>query len=760
MAEPSSAHDRAGRPDAAGSGEPPEPQADATAAGQAGGARPSSRTGCGGRSPTWTTCASASTARSRGSGQAERPRVAARGCRSSTTSSCALEHPPTTARRDRRGRRARCATRRSTSWPGSASRASTTSASRSTRPGTRRSARSRPMPPPGTVVAVCGPATATPDALLRPAAVVVATEAGLMAAPRTSTRCSGVDRDASRRRDPARLPQAGPHLPPGRQQGPGRRGAVQGDLRGVRRAVRSRDRARRYDRSAHDFRQVPEGVDPQTWAGARGAAVRAPGARPGRGGHRRVRRTDVGSRARASTSRTSSAACSAAGGGGGRGARSPAPTRRPSSTLTVEEAYRGGRTAITLAGPGRPAQLRRDDPARRHRRPAHPAGRAGRPGQRRRPGGRPLPGRADRPAPPVPGGGPGHLTSTCRSRPGRRRWAPRSPVDTPGGEAKVRVPAGYLERPAAAAARPGHAQPARRARRPLRRGPDHGAAAAQRRRARAVRGAGRACRRSTRGGGETDDRTAYPLARRVPAALDLESFARAPALHPDAGPAVRRARPARRRAGRRRAALVRARAAAGGRPDAAAARRAVAELRRARPRARPARPHRRAWKPALRRQRTHDRPTGGTTMDMNRLTQKSQEALHDAQTDGAAARPHRGRRRAPAARPARPARRPGPAAARRRPAPTPDALRADARSRAARAGRGSPARAPHPARCSSPSGSARLLDTAEREARRLKDEYVSVEHLLLALLGEGRRTAAGRRAGGARRHPGRRSCRR
>jgi ATP-dependent Clp protease ATP-binding subunit ClpB len=40
---------------------------------------------------------------------------------------------------------------------------------------------------------------------------------------------------------------------------------------------------------------------------------------------------------------------------------------------------------------------------------------------------------------------------------------------------------------------------------------------------------------------------------------------------------------------------------------------------------------------------------------------------------------------------------------------------------------------------------ARLLDTAEREARRLKDEYVSVEHLVIALLEEGSDTAAGRR---------------
>ena len=39
----------------------------------------------------------------------------------------------------------------------------------------------------------------------------------------------------------------------------------------------------------------------------------------------------------------------------------------------------------------------------------------------------------------------------------------------------------------------------------------------------------------------------------------------------------------------------------------------------------------------------------------------------------------------------------------------------------------------------------RLLDTAEREAHRLKDEYVSVEHLLIALLEEGSESAAGRR---------------
>jgi ATP-dependent Clp protease ATP-binding subunit ClpB len=42
---------------------------------------------------------------------------------------------------------------------------------------------------------------------------------------------------------------------------------------------------------------------------------------------------------------------------------------------------------------------------------------------------------------------------------------------------------------------------------------------------------------------------------------------------------------------------------------------------------------------------------------------------------------------------------------------------------------------------------ARLMDRAEQEAKRLKDEYVSTEHLVLALVDEGPTTAAGRRLG-------------
>jgi ATP-dependent Clp protease ATP-binding subunit ClpB len=129
-------------------------------------------------------------------------------------------------------------------------------------------------------------------------------------------------------------------------------------------------------------------------------------------------------------------------------------------------------------------------------------------------------------------------------------------------------------------------------------------------------------------------------------------------------------------------------------------------------------------------------------MDPNQLTQKSQEALHDAQTkalrfghaevdgehlllalldqaEGIAPRlldqagADSGRLRA--------------------------ALEAELSRRPKVSGPGaSPGQVLITARLS------RLLDAAQQEAGRLKDEYVSVEHLLIALLAEGPSTAAGR----------------
>jgi ATP-dependent Clp protease ATP-binding subunit ClpB len=126
-------------------------------------------------------------------------------------------------------------------------------------------------------------------------------------------------------------------------------------------------------------------------------------------------------------------------------------------------------------------------------------------------------------------------------------------------------------------------------------------------------------------------------------------------------------------------------------------------------------------------------------MDMNKLTQKSQEALHEAQTlalrlgqsevdgehlllalldqpDGLAGRliPDGGALRTE--------------------------LERDLQARPRVSGPGA-----SPGQVFVTQRLARLLDTAEREAKRLKDEYVSVEHLILALAEEGSSTAAGRK---------------
>ena len=129
-------------------------------------------------------------------------------------------------------------------------------------------------------------------------------------------------------------------------------------------------------------------------------------------------------------------------------------------------------------------------------------------------------------------------------------------------------------------------------------------------------------------------------------------------------------------------------------------------------------------------------------MDSSRLTQKSQEALHDAQTkalrfgqtevdgehlllalldqpDGLV--PHLL------------------AAA----GADPDRLRADLQAELSRRPKVSgPGAAPGQVYLTQ--RLSRLLDTADREARRLKDEYVSVEHLVMALIEEGSQTPAGR----------------
>ena len=130
-------------------------------------------------------------------------------------------------------------------------------------------------------------------------------------------------------------------------------------------------------------------------------------------------------------------------------------------------------------------------------------------------------------------------------------------------------------------------------------------------------------------------------------------------------------------------------------------------------------------------------------MELNRLTQKSQEALHDAQTkalrfghtetdgehlllalldqpEGLVPR------------------------LLERAGGDPDRLRADIESDLARRPRSSgPGVAPDSIAVTQ--RLSRLLEAAQREATRLKDEYVSVEHLVIALLDEGTKTEASRR---------------
>jgi len=129
-------------------------------------------------------------------------------------------------------------------------------------------------------------------------------------------------------------------------------------------------------------------------------------------------------------------------------------------------------------------------------------------------------------------------------------------------------------------------------------------------------------------------------------------------------------------------------------------------------------------------------------MDMNRLTQKSQEALHDAQTkalrfghvevdgehlllalldqaDGLVA----------------------PLLARA--GADPDRVREELEAELGRRPRVS-GPGVTPGQVHITQRLSRLLDTADREARRLKDEYVSVEHLVIALVEEGSGSAAGR----------------
>jgi curved DNA-binding protein len=101
----------------------------------------------------------------------------------------------------------------------------------------------------------------------------------------------------------------------------------------------------RYDAFGPDFRQVPEDVDPQTWARARAGAPR--------GGARRTRAGAGGPGEEWFGGRVDFEDLFGEMFGAGRRSWGPIPgaDQEAELTLTVEEAFRGGRRSITLAGP-------------------------------------------------------------------------------------------------------------------------------------------------------------------------------------------------------------------------------------------------------------------------------------------------------------------------------------------------------------------------------------------------------------------------
>ena len=183
---------------------------------------------------------------------------------------------------------------------------------------------------------------------------------------------------------------------------------------------------RRYDAFGPDFRQVPEGVDPESWArtGGRPSGAGVPFDFGGFG--EGIDIDDL-----------------LGGIFGGRTRRRPMPgaDQEAELALTVEDAYHGGRHSITLPGPGGPRTLD----------VVIPAGVTS--GQRIRLAGQGARGRG--------GGPPGDLYFIVRIT-GHPRYRvegrdihlrlPLTPweatlgatvtVDTPGGEAKLRVPPG------------------------------------------------------------------------------------------------------------------------------------------------------------------------------------------------------------------------------------------------------------------------------------------------------------------------------
>ena len=202
------------------------------------------------------------------------------------------------------------------------------------------------------------------------------------------------------------------------------------------------DTRRRYDTFGHDFRQVPEDVDPETWSRARAGTSGARARRSaGAGAGPRVWSTGG---AEGIDIEDLFGDIFGMGGGGARRrgwGSIPGADQEVELPLSVEEAYRGGRRWLSISGPSGPRSIEVDVPA------------GVTDGQRIRLGGQGGQGTGGAVA--------GDLYLVVRIQPhpryrveGRDLYVdlPLAPweaalgtsvaVDTPGGEAKVRVPPG------------------------------------------------------------------------------------------------------------------------------------------------------------------------------------------------------------------------------------------------------------------------------------------------------------------------------
>jgi curved DNA-binding protein len=123
------------------------------------------------------------------------------------------------------------------------------------------------------------------------------------------------------------------------------------------------DLRKKYDAYGADFRQVPEGVDPQTWRRAReyeGSGARGSGSGWGNAG-------TSGFRYRTSSADDIDIDDLLGGFFRGRTTRGwgpiPGADQEAELGLTVEEAYRGGHHSVSLAGPGGPRTFEVNIPA-------------------------------------------------------------------------------------------------------------------------------------------------------------------------------------------------------------------------------------------------------------------------------------------------------------------------------------------------------------------------------------------------------------